>query len=149
MSTLEQINADMKTAMKAKEKTKLETLRAIKSALLLVASEKGNNGNVTDEAAEKAIQKLMKQRLESASIYKSQNRDDLAEQELEQANFMKPYLPEQLTEKEIEIEVSKIIEQVGASSATDFGKVMGASSKKLGSKADGKAISAVVKKLLS
>ena len=149
MSIFEQVNADIKSAMLAKEREKLESLRAVKAALLLAATEKGAAGSVTDEAAIKTIQKLVKQRQDSAKIYKEQNREDLAEVELSQAEYMQPYLPKQLSEDEIKEEVRKVINQVGATSAADFGKVMGPAMKALGGKADGKVISAAVKELLS
>lgn len=150
MGTIQaQINADIKAAMLAKEKTKLEALRAVKSALLLLATEKGGDGVVSDDDALKAIQKLVKQRKDAAAIFQEQNRADLADDELNQASVIEVYLPQQLSESEIEAEVQKIIESVGASGPSDLGKVMGPAMKALGGKADGKLVNQAVKKLLS
>ena len=137
MALEEKINSDIKTAMLAKETVKLEALRAVKSAILLL---KTSPEGYTDET---------EHRKETADIYKTQNRADLAETELLQANIIEAYLPKQMDENAIKEEVSKIIASVGASSPADMGKVMGVASKQLAGKADGKLISGIVKELLS
>ncbi|MCB0754452.1 MAG: GatB/YqeY domain-containing protein [Flavobacteriales bacterium] len=148
MSLTDQINNDLKTAMKAKDTTTLTALRAIKSQLLLAATEKGG-GETSDEAGIKMLQKLVKQRKESAELYKNQGREDLAEAELAEAAIIERYLPKQLTEDELKPIIQAIIDRVGASGMQDMGKVMGAASQELAGKADGKTISTVVKGLLS
>ncbi len=147
MSMELQIQQDIKAAMLAKEKTRLESLRAIKAAILLAKTADGSE-SIADEAVVKIIQKLVKQRKETAEIYKQQNREELAAQELAEAAAMEVYLPKQLSEAELEEELKKIIAQVGATGPQDMGKVMGTATKTLAGKADGKAISALVKKLL-
>lgn len=147
MSLTEQINQDIKDAMRAREKEKLESLRAIKTALML-ESTKGAEIEISDETGLKILQKLHKQRLESAEIYKSQNREDLAEAELAQANYIEVYLPKQLSREEIAAEVKSVIEATGASGMADMGKVMGQVSKKLAGKADGRIIAEIVKEQL-
>lgn len=147
MSLTNQINQDIKAAMLAKEKEKLEALRAIKAALLLEATKDGSE--VTEEAEGKILQKLYKQRVESHKIYIEQNRSDLAEVEQAQANIIKIYLPAQMSEEEINKVVTEVISQMGATGPSDMGKIMGASMKKLQGKADGNLISGVVRKLLS
>ena len=147
MSMELQIQQDIKAAMLAKEKTRLESLRAIKAAILLAKTADGSE-SIADEAVVKIIQKLVKQRKETAEIYKQQNREELAAQELAEAAAMEVYLPKQLSEVELEEELKKIIAQVGATGPQDMGKVMGTATKTLAGKADGKAISALVKKLL-
>lgn len=147
MSMEQQIQQDIKAAMLAKEKTRLESLRAIKAAILLAKTADGSE-SIADEAVVKIIQKLVKQRKETAEIYKQQNREELAAQELAEAAAMEVYLPKQLSEEELEDELKKIIAQVGATGPQDMGKVMGTATKALAGKADGKAISALVKKLL-
>ena len=134
--------------MKAKDKEKLFALRAVKSALLLAATEKGNQ-EISEDAEVKILQKLVKQRLDSAQIYKEQGREDMAQEELFQAEVIKKYLPEQLSEDEIRKIVGEIIAETGASSMKDMGKVMGVATKKMQGKADGKLISTVVKEMLS
>ena len=146
MALEEKINADIKSAMLAREASKLEALRAIKAAILLL---KTSPEGLNDETEVKALQKMVKQRKETADLYVSQNRSDLAEVELAQAAVIEVYLPKQMTEEEIKAEVAKIISAVGASSPADMGKVMGAASKQLAGKADGKLISTFVKELLS
>lgn len=148
MTLTEQINADIKSAMLAKEKEKLEALRAVKSAILMAATEKGAGDGMSDDAEIKMLQKLVKQRREAAEIFNGQGRADLAEVEEKQAEWISVYLPKQLTEEELRAELSAIIAEVGASSIADLGKVMGAASKKLAGRADGKAISTNVKSLL-
>ncbi len=147
MSLETQIQQDIKQAMLAKEKVKLEALRAIKSAILLAKTSDGSE-TISDEAIIKIIQKLVKQRKESALIYKEQGREELAENEIIEATAMEVFLPKQLSEEEIEVEVKKIIAEVGAAGPQDMGKVMGAATKQLAGKADGRVISAIVKKLL-
>ncbi len=146
MALEEKINADIKTAMLAREAAKLEALRAVKSAILLL---KTSPEGYTDETETKALQKMVKQRKETADIYKTQNRADLADTELFQAGIIEAYLPKQMSEDEIKAEVAKIIASVGASSPADMGKVMGVATKQLAGKADGKVVSAFVKELLS
>ena len=147
MSMEQQIQQDIKAAMLAKEKTRLESLRAIKAAITLAKTADGSE-SIADEAVVKIIQKLVKQRKETAEIYKQQNREELAAQELAEAAAMEVYLPKQLNEEELEAELKKIIAQVGATGPQDMGKVMGTATKALAGKAEGKAISALVKKLL-
>jgi uncharacterized protein YqeY len=147
MSLEEQINADIKAAMLAKEKEKLEALRAVKSAVLLAKTEK-SGVEVSIDAELKLLQKLVKQRKEAAEIYKAQSREDLADVELFQAAVIEKYLPEQLSEDEIRAVVKQIIETSGAAGMKDMGKVIGLSSRQLAGKADGKLISAIVKSML-
>ena len=149
MSLQEQVMAQMKEAMKAKDTNALTSLRAIKSAILLAQTESGAKTELTEEEELKLLQKLVKQRKDSAAIYLEQNREDLAQPELEQAKVIESFLPEQMSETEIEAEVQKIIDETGASGMKDMGKVMGQASKKLTGKADGKTISTVVKRKLS
>jgi len=145
MNIEEKINAGIKTAMLAKEAKKLEALRAIKSVILLL---KTSPEGLTDESVNKALQKEVKKRKESAEIYKTQNRPDLEETEMFQAAVMEEYLPKQLSEEEVKAELSKIISSVGASGPGDMGKVMGAASKAFAGRADNKMVSALVKQLL-
>jgi uncharacterized protein len=147
MSLEAQIQQDIKAAMLAKEKTRLESLRGIKAAILLAKTADGSD-TIADEAIIKIIQKLVKQRKETAEIYKQQNRAELAENELAEAGYMEVYLPKQMSEAEIEAELKQIIVAVGAAGPQDMGKVMGAATKLLAGKADGRVISALVKKLL-
>ncbi len=146
MALEEKINADIKAAMLAKEAAKLEALRAVKSAILLL---KTSPEGYTDETEIKALQKMVKQRKETADVYNGQGRADLADVELSQAAIIEVYLPKQMTEAEVKVELEKIIASVGASSPADMGKVMGAATKALSGKADGKVISTLVKELLS
>jgi uncharacterized protein len=146
MALEEKINADIKTAMLAKEAAKLEALRAVKSAILLL---KTSTEGYTDETEIKALQKMVKQRKETAEIYISQSRQDLADVELAQAAVIENYLPKQMSEDEIRAQLQTIIASVGATSPADLGKVMGVATKQLAGKADGKLISALVKELLS
>lgn len=144
----DQINGDIKQAMLAKDKKKLEALRAIKSALMLLATDKGSDGAVTDEASIGAMQKLVKQRNDAATIYKEQGREEMAAEEEYQASVIKEYLPAMLSEEEVRSEVVAAITQVGASGAADMGKVMGPVMGKLKGRADGKLISQLVKEEL-
>ena len=148
MSLTEQINGDIKNAMKAREKEKLAALRAIKSALLLEASKDGS-GEVSEDAEMKILQKLHKQRKDAAALYKEQDRQDLLEDEVFQAGIIEGYLPAQMSEAEVSDVVINIITKTGASSPADMGKVMGAAMGQLAGKADGKMISMLVKKHLS
>jgi uncharacterized protein YqeY len=146
MALEEKINADIKSAMLARDAAKLESLRAVKSAILLL---KTSAEGYTDETETKALLKMVKQRKETADLYKTQNRADLADVELAQAAIIEAYLPKQMSEEEIKAEVQKIITSVGASSPADMGKVMGVATKQLAGKADGKIVSGFVKELLS
>ena len=137
------------TAMKNKDKEVLEALRAAKTAFTLAKSEKGATAVLSAEEELKIIQKLVKQRKESASIYREQNRPDLYEKEESEAVVLEKYLPAKMSEKELISTIKEVIAKVGATSAADFGKVMGMASKQLAGKADGKEISAIVKQLLS
>lgn len=143
------IQADLVAAMKAKETVRLASLRAIKAAILLAKTAEGGNGEVSDQEIVKIIQKLVKQRKESAQQYNDAGRPELAENELAEAACMEVYLPKQLSEAELEAELAKIIAEVGATKPQDMGKVMGVATKKLAGLADGRAISTTVKKLLS
>jgi hypothetical protein len=147
MSLTEKINADIKAAMLAKEKDKLEALRAIKAALLLESTKGG--GDITEDAEIKMLQKMYKQRMESAEIFKQQGRKDLEEPEMFQANIIKAYLPAQMGEDEIRRIIAEAKAQTGASGPADMGKLMGAVMPKLQGKADGKLISSLVKEALS
>jgi uncharacterized protein YqeY len=145
MNIEEKVNADIKTAMLAKDAKRLEALRAIKAAVLLL---KTSPEGLNESSANKALQKEVKKRKESAEIYRTQNRADLEETELYQAKVMEEYLPGQMSEEEIRSEVKKIIGSVGANSAADMGKVMGAATKSLAGKADNRLVSGIVKELL-
>lgn len=147
MTFTEKINADIKSAMLAKEKEKLAALRDIKSKLLLEST--SGNGEVTEEAALKIIMKLHKQRMETYTLYMEQNREDLAKEELDQAKVIETYLPKMLTEEEVRLEVQNTISELGVTSPQEIGKVMGVLTKKLAGKADGKIISALAKEELS
>ncbi len=147
MSLEQKITADMKTAMKAKDKVALRGIRAIKSAILLAKTD--GTGNELDEAGEiKMLQKLAKQREDSLTIYIEQNREDLAAVEREELAIIKKYLPEQMPIEKLKPIIAEIIADTGASGMKDMGKVMGMASAKLAGKADGKTISALVKELL-
>ena len=149
MELEKQIQADLVSAMKAKEAVRLASLRAIKAAILLAKTAEGASGEVTDQDIIKLIQKLVKQRKESAEQYNAAGRPELADNELAEAAAMEVYLPKQLAEAELEAELAKIIAEVGASKPSDMGKVMGVATKRLAGLADGRAISATVKKLLA
>jgi len=149
MSLEEKINNDIKAAMMAKEKIRLEALRAVKSAILIAKTEKGHTETISADVEMKLLQKQVKQRKESADIYKQQNRPELAEKELAEAAVIEEYLPKMLSEGELIAELKKIIDQVGAKAPSDMGKVMGVASKALAGKADGKLISEKVKALLA
>lgn len=145
----DQISNDIKDAMKAKDKVRLETLRNIKKYFLEAKTAPGANDTLTDENALKILQKLAKQGKESASLYVSQNRQDLADDELAQVAVIETYLPKKMSETELEAALRDIIAIVGATSMKDMGKVMGTATKQLAGKAEGSAISALVKKLLA
>jgi len=147
MSLEEKINADIKSAMLAKEKEKLEALRAVKSAILLAKSEKAGS-EVSEDTELKLLQKLVKQRKEAAEIYVNQSRQDLADVEMYQAKVIEQFLPAQMSEAEVEKIIQTIITETGASGIKDMGKVMGTASKQLAGKADGKLISEIVKRML-
>jgi uncharacterized protein YqeY len=149
MSLTDQINNDIKEAMKSGQKDRLMALRDIKSKLLLEMTKDGGDGNVDDTRGIAILNKLYKQRMESIEIYKSQGREDLVEEEMKQAQVISAYLPEQLTGEKLAAEVKAIVASTGASSMADLGKVMGVASKALAGKADGKAISEMVKQILS
>lgn len=150
MSLEVQINNDIKQAMLNKQKDVLESLRAIKSAILLLKTGKDAvNGEVSDAAGIAMLQKLVKQRKEAADIYVQQNRQDLADEEMFQASVIERYLPKQMSREEIESEVKAIIAEVGATSPKDMGKVMGQASKRFAGKADNRIVSEIVKSLLN
>jgi len=148
MNLFDQVSEDIKSAMKAREKERLEALRNIKKVMIEAKSAKGAGSDLTDDESLKIIQKLAKQGKESADIYKSQNRDDLYQQEMEQVKIFEAYLPSKMNDSELLTAIKAIIEKVGATSAKDMGKVMGAASKELAGKAEGKDIADKVKQLL-
>ena len=148
MSLFDQINNDMKTAMKARDKEKLEALRNIKKVMLEARAAKGAGSELTEDESLKIISKLAKQGADSAAIYKEQGREDLADQEMAQVKVFENYLPAKMSDEELTAAVKNIIERTGASSMKDMGKVMGIASKELAGKADGKEIAAMVKALL-
>lgn len=145
----EQISADIVTAMKSRDKVSLEALRNVKKYFLEAKTAPGANDELTDEAATKIIQKLVKQGKDSAAIYERQNRADLAEAELAQVAVMEKYLPKALTDEELTAALRNIIAETGAAGPKDMGKVMGVATKQLAGKAEGRAISAKVKELLN
>ncbi|MGE8242317.1 MAG: GatB/YqeY domain-containing protein [Sphingobacterium sp.] len=149
MSLETQINQDIKAAMIAKNTAALRGLRAIKAAILLAKTEKGHAEDLNQEAEIKVLQKLVKQRRESAEIYKTQNREDLYQIEIEEEKVIEAYLPKQMSKEEVEAVIKAIIAETGASSIKEMGKVMGAANQKLAGQADGKTISEVVKSLLA
>ena len=148
MSLINQVDQDIKQAMLAKDADKLRGLRAIKSALLLARTEKGASEEITPDAEMKVLQKLVKQRKESAEIYKTQNRDDLYQVEVEELLVIEAYLPKQMSHGEVETYLKDLVVRVGATSVKDMGKVMGFANKELAGQADGRTISEVVKQLL-
>ena len=149
MSLEQTINADIKTAMLAKDEKGLRGLRAIKAAIILAKTAEGAGGEIKQEDEIKMLQKLVKQRKDSLEIFTQQNRNDLAQKESEEIDVIERYLPKQLDAETLKNLIQTIITDTGASSAADMGKVMGAASKQLAGKADGKTISAIVKELLS
>ncbi|MEM7380826.1 MAG: GatB/YqeY domain-containing protein [Bacteroidota bacterium] len=149
MGLQQQVMEEMKAAMKSKDTVALESLRAIKSALLLAQTEKGAGDGLSEGDEVKLVQKLVKQRRDSAAIFKEQGREDLAAPELAQAEIIAKFLPEQLTEEEIEKVVVQTIDAIGASGMQDMGKVMGIVTKELAGQADGKTISGIVRSKLA
>lgn len=149
MALFEQISEDIKTAMKARDKVRLETLRNIKKVFLEAKTAPGANDTLSDADALKIIQKLAKQGRESAKTFADQNRQDLADSELAQVTVIEEYLPKQLSEEEIESKVKAIISETGAQTMRDMGRVMGAAQKAMAGQADGRVISTIVKRLLS
>ena len=145
----DQISADIKTAMLAREKVTLEALRGIKKEFIEAKTAKGSDGNLSDEAAIKILQKMQKQRKESAQIYKEQNRPELAENEMAEAAVIERYLPAQMSDAELEATIAAIIAQLGANGPQDMGKVMGVATKQLAGKTEGRLISEKVKALLN
>ena len=149
MDLFEKVSEDIKAAMKAKDRQRLDALRGIKKEFIEGKTAPGADGVLTDDAAMKILVKMAKQRRESAEIYKAQNREELAQEELAQAAVIDEYLPKQLTEAELEAALREIIAETGASSAKEMGKVMCVASKKLDGRVDGRAISVKVKELLA
>ena len=149
MDLFDKVSEDIKNAMKAKDKVALETLRNVKKCFLEAKTAPGANDTLTDADALKIMQKLVKQGKDSASIYEQQGRADLAEAELGQVRVIERYLPKQMSAEELEAELRTIISQVGAAGPKDMGKVMGVASKALAGKAEGRAISETVKRLLN
>lgn len=149
MNLFDQISEDIKKAMLAREKVRLEALRGIKKEFLEAKTAKGAGGELSDDTAIKILVKMVKQRKESAKIYEDNNRPELAQNELAEAAVIEEYLPKQLSSEELEKEIKDIISEVGAEGPKDMGKVMGVATKKLAGKAEGKAISAMVKNILS
>lgn len=149
MNLFDQVSEDIKDAMRAKDKIRLEALRGVKKEFIEAKTAKGANDELTDDNAVKIIQKMVKQRKDSATIYHGQGREDLAEKELAEVVVLEHYLPKQLSANELEAEIKKIITEVGASSPADMGKVMGVATKKLTGVAAGKDISETVKRLLN
>lgn len=144
----EQISSDIAAAMKAKDKVRLLALRNVKKYFIEAKTAPGNNDELTDEAALKVLAKLAKQGRDTAQIYQSQNRADLAEEEMKQVRVIEEYLPKQMEGDELRAALSEIIAEVGATSAKEMGKVMGVATKRLAGKAEGRAISEMVKTLL-
>ncbi|MBP6284508.1 MAG: GatB/YqeY domain-containing protein [Paludibacteraceae bacterium] len=149
MELIDQITEDIKKAMFAKQKTELDALRGIKKELLEAKTAKGGDGTISEDISSRILQKMVKQRKESAQIYVEQNRAELAEKELEESEIIARYLPKQLSDEELTAIIQSIITQVGATSAKDMGKVMGVATKQLTGKVEGKLISEKVKSLLN
>ena len=149
MNLFDKVSEDIKAAMKAKDKVRLEALRGIKKEFIEGKTAPGADGQLSDEAALKILVKMAKQRKESAAIFSQQNRPELAAEEMAQAEVIEQYLPKQLSEEELKEKIKEIIDSVGASSPRDMGKVMGVATKQLAGLADGKAISNIVKSLLA
>lgn len=148
MGLLEKINTDLKQAMKEKNASKLQALRAVKSELLLEQTSSGASETISEEKGIKIIQKLIKQRKDSAEIYKTEDRNDLYEKEIEEIEFLEVYLPEQMSDEELTAIIKAAIDETGASSMKDMGKVMAIVNKKAAGKAEGKIIAQKVKSLL-
>lgn len=149
MSLFDTISTDIQTAMKARDKVRLEALRGVKKEFLEAKTAPGANGELSDDAAMKILVKMVKQRKDSAQIYKDNNREELAANELAEAEVIEQYLPRQLSAGELETELKAIIAEVGATGPRDMGKVMGTASKRLSGRAEGRAISDAVKRLLN
>ncbi|HEY1018419.1 MAG TPA: GatB/YqeY domain-containing protein [Sediminibacterium sp.] len=149
MSLEEKVMAQMKDAMKAKDEALLRGLRAIKAEIIKAKTDPGANGQISEDGEMKLLQKLVKSRKDSLDIYTQQNRPDLAVKEADEIAVIEKFLPQQLSEAELKEAVTKIIAEVGAAGPQDLGKVMGVASKQLAGKADGKAVAAVVKELLT
>jgi len=149
MSLFDKINEEIKVAMKAREQEKLEALRSVKAAFLIAKSDKGANSVLSEEEEIKIVQKLVKQRKDSADIYKVNNREDLYKKEVFEAEIISQYLPKTMTEEEIIPILKEIIASVGAAGPSDMGKVMGQATKQFAGKAEGRLIADLVKKLLS
>ncbi|MEO8766438.1 MAG: GatB/YqeY domain-containing protein [Ginsengibacter sp.] len=149
MSLEQQVMGDLKTAMLAKDEKSLRSLRAIKAALINLKTAEGFSGDVTEDDEIKLLQKLVKQRKESLDIYEKQGRSDLAEKEKEEIEVIEKFLPKQVSAEELKEVIVSIVKDTGATSQADMGKVMGMANKQLGGKADGKAIAAIVKEILS
>lgn len=149
MGLFEKVSEDIKAAMLARDKMRLEALRGIKKEFLEAKTAKGSDGELSDETAVRILSKMVKQRRESAQIYNEQNRSDLAQEELAQAAVIEEYLPKQLSGEELAAALKEIIGRVGATSQKEMGKVMGVATKELAGKAEGKAISAKVRELLA
>ena len=149
MNLFDKVSGDIKAAMLARDKVRLEALRGIKKEFLEAKTAKGSDGELADDVAMKILAKMVKQRKESAAIYNEQNRPELAAEEMAQANVIEEYLPKALSEEELTVVLKEIIARVGASSPKEMGKVMGVASKELAGKADGKVISAKVRELLA
>ena len=149
MNLEQKVMAEMKDAMKAKEEATLRGLRAIKAEIIKAKTEPGAGGEISADTELKMLQKMVKQRKDALEIYQQQNRADLAQKEQEEINVIEKFLPAQLSGDELKAELQQIIAETGASSPADMGKVMGAATKKLAGRADGKAISAAVKELLA
>ena len=149
MSLFDTISNDIKSAMLAKDRVKLEALRGVKKEFIEAKTAKGGNGELSDDAALKILAKMIKQRRESAAIYQEQNRPELAQSELDEAAVIEAYMPQQLTEEEFTLALKAIIAEVGAAGPQDMGKVMGVASKQLAGRAEGRAISTKVKELLA
>ena len=149
MNLYNTIDKEIKAAMMAKDKVKLETLRSVKTAFMESTTAKGASQELTEEQSVAILQRMVKQRKDSATIYEEQNREELAQQELKEVEVLQSYLPKQFTQEELDRAIGDIIEKAGASSLKDMGKVMGAATKKLAGKAEGRAIADTVKKLLS
>ena len=149
MSLENKIMTAMKESMKSKDQTSLRSLRAIKSAIILQKTQKGSSDEISNEDELKILQKLVKQRKDSADIYRNQNRMDLAQPELDEIKVIEEFLPEAMSEEEVEDEVKKVINDIGAEGMKDMGKVMGIVTRKLMGKADGKTISTIVRNNLN
>ena len=149
MALEQQVMTEMVTAMKAKDEATLRALRAIKAAIIIAKTAEGAKGEISETEEQKMLQKLVKQRKDSLEIFTTQNRPELAQKEMEEITVIEKFLPKQMGADELKAAVEKVIAEMGATSPADMGKVMGAATKQLAGQADGKAISALVKELLS